>query len=271
VTVGIKFRTLSKEASERGISLWDSWIDYSACIGTDPAIFEAEGISQDAIDARKMARAICRTCPVVLKCREWGLATREEHGVLGGLSAGQRKKIHRKGGTLEERMARADLVANVDDSTKGYTSHKSEPAPKKEKETIPANTRNRMRGTGIAAERSALVTQAVELVKNGATVREASKETGISDGTIRNRIYRTASDVARTISRRYRKSTATHCPAGHEYTQNNTYIRPGSESRRCRICQREISLNTSRRARAYARLIQDGLWEPDQPAPTAAT
>lgn len=31
----------------------------------------------------------------------------------------------------------------------------------------------------------------------------------------------------------------THCPAGHEYTEENTYIRPGTCHRRCRTCSRE--------------------------------
>ena len=31
----------------------------------------------------------------------------------------------------------------------------------------------------------------------------------------------------------------THCPHGHEYTKENTYILPGSGSRVCRTCQRE--------------------------------
>jgi hypothetical protein len=30
----------------------------------------------------------------------------------------------------------------------------------------------------------------------------------------------------------------THCPAGHEYTDENTYLAPGRRHRRCRICHR---------------------------------
>ena len=36
-----------------------------------------------------------------------------------------------------------------------------------------------------------------------------------------------------------RNAAATHCPRGHEYTPENTYIRPSNGARKCRACQRE--------------------------------
>jgi hypothetical protein len=33
----------------------------------------------------------------------------------------------------------------------------------------------------------------------------------------------------------------THCAAGHEYTPENTYVRPGTEHRHCRTCRTEWS------------------------------
>lgn len=49
----------------------------------------------------------------------------------------------------------------------------------------------------------------------------------------------------------------THCPRGHPYSPENTYIVPGGESRQCRICKRLATeryrdsgkLNATRRAR----------------------
>ncbi len=36
---------------------------------------------------------------------------------------------------------------------------------------------------------------------------------------------------------RHAMSNRTHCPQGHEYTEDNTYIQPGRPTRRnCRIC-----------------------------------
>lgn len=48
-------------------------------------------------------------------------------------------------------------------------------------------------------------------------------------------------------------ATWTHCPWGHEYTEANTYRRPGRETRLCRIC-RATSRKTWRE-REWARAV----------------
>lgn len=40
-------------------------------------------------------------------------------------------------------------------------------------------------------------------------------------------------------------SSKTHCPAGHEYSETNTYVYPGM--RRCRICRKEQNLRYKRK------------------------
>jgi hypothetical protein len=42
----------------------------------------------------------------------------------------------------------------------------------------------------------------------------------------------------------------THCPAGHEYTPENTYVIPGRGARDCRTCINARSREWKRRARA---------------------
>ena len=40
----------------------------------------------------------------------------------------------------------------------------------------------------------------------------------------------------------------THCAQGHEYTPENTYIRPGTTHRHCRTCRRTWSRESKRRS-----------------------
>ena len=48
------------------------------------------------------------------------------------------------------------------------------------------------------------------------------------------------------------QSRKTHCPKGHEYTEENTYRRPGLNYRTCRACMRVFS------RKAYERLLANG-------------
>jgi len=43
----------------------------------------------------------------------------------------------------------------------------------------------------------------------------------------------------------------THCPAGHEYTEENTYSPPGSTRRVCRTCNRDKAREYQRKKRAH--------------------
>ena len=44
--------------------------------------------------------------------------------------------------------------------------------------------------------------------------------------------------VTRAENIRRAASVKTHCPAGHAYTPENTYVRPGFNHRKCRTCMR---------------------------------
>lgn len=44
----------------------------------------------------------------------------------------------------------------------------------------------------------------------------------------------------------------THCPQGHEFSVNNTYIVPGTDWRQCRICRSEIDARRSLRRKGLA-------------------
>ncbi len=61
-----------------------------ACAGHDPEAWFTEGREVEAI-------AVCRSCPVIDRCREYALAHDIEHGVWGGLMPGARKRYRRSG------------------------------------------------------------------------------------------------------------------------------------------------------------------------------
>lgn len=69
-----------------------SWMERGSCRRVDPDIFYVPDgtrgqARQDCIAA---AKRVCLRCPVLAKCREFALATREPHGVWGGLSEEER-------------------------------------------------------------------------------------------------------------------------------------------------------------------------------------
>jgi WhiB family redox-sensing transcriptional regulator len=75
------------------------WRESAACRGEDPDLFFPVGTTGPAVAQEREAAAICRRhCPVVQICGQWALATRQEHGVWGGMTEAQRRSIlrHRK-------------------------------------------------------------------------------------------------------------------------------------------------------------------------------
>jgi WhiB family redox-sensing transcriptional regulator len=71
---------------------WTSepWMMLGACRGLDPEIF----FPRDGLGVLG-ARRICQGCQVRLECLEYALRHRIEHGVWGGASERERKRIRR--------------------------------------------------------------------------------------------------------------------------------------------------------------------------------
>jgi WhiB family transcriptional regulator, redox-sensing transcriptional regulator len=66
-----------------------TWRTRAACRGLDPEIFHpAPG------ESAAPARAVCASCPVRVECGEWALF-REYHGVWGGLTERDRRRLRR--------------------------------------------------------------------------------------------------------------------------------------------------------------------------------
>lgn len=73
---------------------WE-WQLLGSCRGTDGELFfhpEGERGPRRA-NREAAAKAVCRSCPVVLQCREHALSAREPYGVWGGLSEHDREAI----------------------------------------------------------------------------------------------------------------------------------------------------------------------------------
>ncbi|MGH9282110.1 MAG: WhiB family transcriptional regulator [Acidimicrobiales bacterium] len=72
-----------------------SWRQRAACRGVDPDVFYP---SSD--EEAEEAKAICRMCPVREACLEYALVNRIDHGVWGGCSERERRRILRRRRTL---------------------------------------------------------------------------------------------------------------------------------------------------------------------------
>lgn len=64
------------------------WVRQAACRGADPAIFfPGRG------ESTREVKAICRGCPVRAECLTYAIQHGEWHGIWGGLSEHQRRKL----------------------------------------------------------------------------------------------------------------------------------------------------------------------------------
>lgn len=73
---------------------WE-WQMLGACRVEDTELFfHPEGERGPSRSGREAAaKAVCKTCPVLLECRQHALAAREPYGVWGGLSEHDREDL----------------------------------------------------------------------------------------------------------------------------------------------------------------------------------
>ncbi len=67
------------------------WQERANCLGLDPDLFFPErGAST------RDAKSVCRGCDVRPECLEYALAQGEKHGIWGGLSERERRRVRRQ-------------------------------------------------------------------------------------------------------------------------------------------------------------------------------
>lgn len=72
------------------------WQHRAACRGPNQAIFFPPSQLERRSDKRqreRRAKEICHSCPVELECRNYAIEIREQHGIWGGLTEGERRLL----------------------------------------------------------------------------------------------------------------------------------------------------------------------------------
>ncbi|MEI2640465.1 MAG: WhiB family transcriptional regulator [Microthrixaceae bacterium] len=81
-----------------------NWMAAGNCANKSPDFFfPSDGVGVE------LARQVCETCPVKMQCLEYTLANRIDHGVWGGTSERERRRILKRRGA--ERRAAAQAVS----------------------------------------------------------------------------------------------------------------------------------------------------------------
>lgn len=72
------------------------WRLGAECHRIDPVIFFGPDRIEGRLERRereRVAKAVCARCPVRSLCREYALRTREPHGIWGGLTEHDRRRL----------------------------------------------------------------------------------------------------------------------------------------------------------------------------------
>lgn len=84
------------------------WRERGLCtIHPDPDLWFPSGDSPRYAEQIEQAKRICRACPVIWQCAAWAAEQREPHGVWGGLSERDRRRMASRRHRLTRREAAA--------------------------------------------------------------------------------------------------------------------------------------------------------------------
>jgi WhiB family transcriptional regulator, redox-sensing transcriptional regulator len=89
-----------------------AWMLHARCRGANPAeFFPSDGLGVE------IAQRICAGCPVRVECLEYALVHRIEHGVWGGASERERRRILRRRRDLAPAPADEPLTSSPADES----------------------------------------------------------------------------------------------------------------------------------------------------------
>jgi WhiB family transcriptional regulator, redox-sensing transcriptional regulator len=82
-------------ATINGDALLDqNWRALASCSQIDPDLFFAVGARE-----HKMAKKVCRSCPVRRECLAYAMDEPVDHGIWGGMTERERRRYRRQAGT----------------------------------------------------------------------------------------------------------------------------------------------------------------------------
>lgn len=87
--------TIKQLGSRSSGRLDTSWRDHAACRFMDPDLFFPTGTAGAALEEISVAKAACVSCPVRDACLQFAFETRQEHGVWGGTTEDERRRLRR--------------------------------------------------------------------------------------------------------------------------------------------------------------------------------
>ena len=85
-----------------------NWQLQGNCLGYPLDVFFPEDtLKSDRRRHEEAAKRICRSCPVLARCREHALSTPEQHGVWGAMTPSERarQRLNRKPHPTRDRLA----------------------------------------------------------------------------------------------------------------------------------------------------------------------
>ncbi|MEU1567968.1 WhiB family transcriptional regulator [Streptomyces mirabilis] len=86
----------SAKSPSAGPPVNTNWRVRGACAQEDPELFFPIGNTGPALLQIEEAKSVCRRCPVLETCAAWTLETGQSHGVSGGMSEDERRRIKRR-------------------------------------------------------------------------------------------------------------------------------------------------------------------------------